>query len=228
MARYIDIHTHGYRAADTITSISADAHGHNLPEGNNQNGWYTLGVHPWGVQQSDFESRFQVIEQAARNREIIAIGETGLDRLKSKSSLEQQKIFFERHARLASATNLPLIIHSVRSHNDIISLRKKYRKPLWLIHGFIGNEHEIEHCIKNEIAISPGLALLHHMGEEVKEHKLYKIMKSIPLHMHYLETDGVDIEIKKIYQLAARAFDIEVTKLASIIENNFEKNFLNK
>lgn len=216
---YIDIHTHGYRSPFAITSMTPEQFRRTDPDGP---GYVTVGLHPWygqGLQSDDFE----VILNAAKEGWIVGVGESGIDRRKGMLNIEQQMQIFEHHIQIAEDYELPLIIHCVRAVADILSLRRTYKKTPWIIHGFFGNEQEIAQCMKHEIRLSPGIALMIYMG--MNNHKLLDRIKLIDIEMLYLETDGVEIEIEKIYEIAAKSINRGKGDLAEIIRKNTERDF---
>jgi TatD DNase family protein len=182
----------------------------------------TTGLHPWygkGTGNGDFHT----IEEAANDGRIIAVGECGIDRRKGMLNIEKQIQIFERHLQIAETYELPVIIHCVRAVADILSLRRTYNKTPWLIHGFFGNEQEIAQCMRHGVRLSPGIALMIHMG--LDSHKLLERIRLIETDMLYLETDGVEIEIREIYAIAEESTGIEKEALAEIIRNNAIRDF---
>lgn len=80
----------------------------------------SVGVHPNSEvgQEPDPE---QLAELAA-DKNVIAIGETGLDYYRSSGDLEWQRNRFRVHIRAARMVNKPLIIHSREAREDIINI----------------------------------------------------------------------------------------------------------
>ena len=99
---FFDIHTHN-KECDSLSSIL------------NSNEYITgrrisMGIHPWNI-SSDWEKQFAIIRANACKENVCAIGECGLDRLKSPASEELQQEVFRAHALLAEEVKKPLIIH---------------------------------------------------------------------------------------------------------------------
>ena len=56
---------------------------------------------------------------------------------------------FEEAATIARDNHLPLIIHSVKSSNEIIQLRKKIGEDsIWIMHGFRGKKELASEYLK--------------------------------------------------------------------------------
>ncbi len=218
---YIDIHTHGHRAPHAITSMTPDEWLQSREQ--STPGMISLGHHPWygkGVVKEEFD----IIEKAASDKILTAIGESGLDRRKGAHSIELQSEIFIKHIEISEYYELPLIIHNVHCTDDIFRIRKSTRSRMpWIIHGFFGNMHEVEQCVRHNIMISPGIALMIYMGRSSE--KLNNLIRQLDPKIMYLETDGVDIEIQEIYEIAAKLMNISPHSLASTICENFDRDF---
>lgn len=233
LAGCIDIHTHGYRDANSVTSTTPDEL--QLLEQSGP-GYLSCGLHPWQLNHAapttgsdaaqppfTLTTQLDAIARLAAEGRIVAIGECGLDRLKSPLPVEAQKKIFELHVDLAEQFDIPLVIHSVRSLSDIIAVRKRRKRVAWIVHGFTGNSSELAQCLRHEIRLSPGLALLIYMG--VGDHPLHRLVRELPLESLYLESDGVDITIEAIYRLYASYSDYDCSSLIEAIQRNFKRDF---
>jgi TatD DNase family protein len=69
-----------------------------------------VGIHP-NETAAATPADFAAIEAAASGAKVVAIGETGLDCYRERASLDQQRASLERHAELALARDLPLVLH---------------------------------------------------------------------------------------------------------------------
>jgi len=216
-----DFHTHGKRNQGALTSLFPEEWAVNA----NGKGLVSIGFHPWYVtEKTESDPFWNTLKQLAVDGQIDAIGETGLDRLRYSSPIEIQTRLFGQHKELAEETNLPLIIHCVRSFSDILALRKKYPKNTWIMHGFIGNEYEIKQAIEKDIKLSPGIALLLMNGNQ--NHKLFGNLRIIPPEFLYLETDAVPgISIGQIYSIAEKNMEIPIDALAKQIQSNLFRDF---
>ena len=124
---FIDVHTHQKAKPQNgcIAVVNLLANETVIPN-HEINTFYSIGLHPWHIAVETQNSSIENIEQSLKNKAIIAIGETGLDRANG-TQMEMQKTVFERHLLLAQKFNKPLIIHAVRSYPDIIEVLKKYK-----------------------------------------------------------------------------------------------------
>ncbi len=119
--------------------------------------------------------------------QVVMLGEAGLDKT-HKASFERQIELFERQIELSEVLQKPMILHDVRSHNEIIALRKKHKaKQPWIVHGFNGTEQDIRQLVGQGIYLSVGESLLY------LDRKISKSFKFIDLDYLFLETDMAKI-----------------------------------
>ena len=108
----VDIHTHDKSRKNAIINIYPNEE---LIEGV----FHSVGIHPW---QTANISSF-IIKQLnilAAHPQIVAIGETGIDSIKG-ASIDIQIEIFKLHVNLSEQYKKPLIIHCVKSFNEIIA-----------------------------------------------------------------------------------------------------------
>ncbi len=101
----------------------------------------TAGFHPH-VAASCSEDQFAQIGALARQPQVIAIGETGLDFNRNYSPQEDQLAIFERHLQLAVELQMPLFLHQRDAHEAFYRLLQHYRPDLlWcFLHFFTDTE----------------------------------------------------------------------------------------
>lgn len=97
-----------------------------------------VGLHPIHVKDKDFiENEFLDL---ARNKKVVAIGETGLDYYYDKSSATLQKEVFQKSFKLAARLSKPVIIHSREAADDLLSLLMVENPlPKGVMHCFSGD-----------------------------------------------------------------------------------------
>lgn len=180
-------------------------------------GYYSYGIHPWDLDDADFQidEAMRLLEKRLQSPNILALGEAGLDKM-HKASFERQIELFERQIELSEALKKPMVLHDVRSHNEIIALRKKHKaQQPWILHGFSGTEQDAQQLIGQEIYLSVGESLLH------PERKTCKSLKFIDLNYLFLETDMAEIGIEKVYEAAANLLEMDINVLKTRIFANF-------
>lgn len=190
---FIDIHTH-----------------------QSSDGYPTYGIHPWRLQ-----SHLSLLETLLKEDKIVAIGETGLDRL-HKDTFALQLNFFEQHILLSEQYQKPLIIHNVKATADILRLYKKHQpKQSWIIHGFNGNTTEVRQLTSNGIFLSVGESIFY------PNRKITTSILSIPLEYLFLETDTSEKTIQQIYGKTSELLNLPIDTLKEIVFANFERLNLN-
>ena len=212
-APFVDIHTHSAKPQDDLLQILNLDLNQPCPE----QGYFSYGIHPWASDSADFQENksFQLLKERLQSPNVIALGEAGLDKM-HKDSFELQIAVFERQIELSEALQKPMILHNVKSHNEILSLRKKHKaKQPWILHGFNGTEQDIQQLTGQGLYLSVGESLLH------SERKIAKSLKSIPLDLIFLETDMAEIDIEKVYKAAAKLLEMELSALQTRIFANF-------
>jgi TatD DNase family protein len=177
-------------------------------------GYYSVGIHPWHIQVEKVENQWKDLEIMAQNTQVLAIGETGLDRLCKTSYILQLKLF-QRHIVLAELLHIPLIIHSVHAVAEVIQLKRKYHSTIpWVIHGFRGKKELAQQLVSSGFFLS--------FGEQYQEDALNKV----PLNSLFIETDESEIDIHQLYKRAADVRRMPVNEFTAAIQENIQKVFL--
>lgn len=146
-----DFHTHNTAATQALISVDPGAY---KPQHGKV---YAVGIHPWNV-DGQWMQRMTQLEQAAQHYQVVAIGETGLDSLKG-ASLELQQQVMQAHIDLAAELGKPLIIHCVRTSQQVLKLwrdNERAHNVAWVIHGFRGNENVARELIDAGFYLSFG------------------------------------------------------------------------
>lgn len=150
--------------------------------------YYCLGIHPWYVDEhsqadlDDLESRLAVHPELC-----VAIGECGLDRI--RGDLAVQRPWFEAQAGLAARYDYGLVIHSVRTHDEVSSvLRGLNWSGRALIHGFSGSYQQAKTLVDLGCYIGVGGVITHSRSRKTRD-----AVARLPLEALVLETDAPDM-----------------------------------
>lgn len=190
-----------------------DIHTHQSGEG-----CLTYGIHPWEVEK---KTDLSFLESLLKENKIVAIGETGIDRI-HKDTVALQIEYFEKHILLSERYQKPLIIHNVKATSDILKLFKKHQpKQAWIIHGFNGNAEEARQLTSYGIFLSVGESLFY------PNRKITKAISSIPLEQLFFETDTAEITIQQVYERASELLDLPLDQLKEIIFSNYKRLNIN-
>ena len=134
-------------------------------------------------------SAFEAFEKAAKNSELVALGETGLDYFYERSPIQAQKKEFLRYIELALETRLPLIIHCRDAFKDFFEIIKSEysssENKRGVLHCFTGNIKEAKRLVDIDWMISlSGIATFKN-AESLRE-----VARAIPLEHLVIETDA--------------------------------------
>ncbi len=177
---------------------------------------HSVGVHPWNSGEKAVVELIQSMH-AFINKNTVAIGEIGLDRLKGPDFDIQLKIFFQQ-IEISEKVELPVILHCVKSWNEIAAAKRKINpKQTWIFHGF-SKANLMREVLKENVVISIGSAILSNL-------KLQNALNFIPNDSLLLETDESEIPIHEIYQKVAQLKGITLVSLQKIIEQNCKRIF---
>jgi TatD DNase family protein len=211
----IDLHTHQIKKTGSLQIQNIFAQ--DLPF-DEPDQYFSAGLHPWHILKVNVEECFLAIDRAAELKNMLAIGECGLDRSIEATFALQEKCF-KQQIQLANNHRKPLIIHCVRAYSDLIKHKKENKSGLpWIIHGFRGNLETTQSLIKHEFYFSIGEPLL-------RDKNKHDVFRSIPVERLFLETDESELSISEIYSLAAQILAVDEMILTQIIANNFKNVF---
>ncbi|MFY9152404.1 MAG: TatD family hydrolase [Prolixibacteraceae bacterium] len=180
--------------------------------------FFSVGLHPWHIGKVDVAECLLNLERASRHKNMLAVGECGLDRSEKTGFAVQEKIFQEQ-ITIAEKYHKPLIIHNVRASSDLIKIRKDRKSGIpWILHGYHGNLETTLDLVRHGFYFSIGESLL-------KNESKRGLILQIPENRLFLETDDHEISIEKIYLLAAQILKTDEERLAESIFNNFKTLF---
>ncbi|QEH33039.1 putative deoxyribonuclease YcfH [Aquisphaera giovannonii] len=98
-----------------------------------------VGVQPNHVAEAG-PGDWEEIVVLSRERKVVAIGETGLDRYWDRAPFGLQQDWFDRHLALAYERDLPVVIHCRDCEGDIIEQLGRLGRPVrGVLHSFTGN-----------------------------------------------------------------------------------------
>ncbi len=102
-----------------------------------------VGIHPHDADGLDAGS-WRELETLARQRPVVAIGETGLDYFRMLSAREAQVEAFERHLELAAQVGLPVIIHCRDAYEDLKVILRAKKPERAILHCFSSGPDDVQ------------------------------------------------------------------------------------
>ncbi|WP_432221692.1 TatD family hydrolase [Flavobacterium sp. TMP13] len=180
--------------------------------------FYSIGIHPWYIEESSIAAELLVIEEKLQTANCLALGECGLDK-RIEVAFELQEKVFEQQLLLAEKHQKPVIIHCVAAFQEVIAIAKKLKisVPL-IIHGFSKNTQVAQRLLANGFYLSFGKYLL-------KNPELESVFQKIPDERFFLETDTLSESIEEVYALAAKYKNKSIIELQATIAANFKNVF---
>lgn len=145
-----------------------------------------MGLHPCSVQPETWENELETVERYLNERIFPAIGEIGIDLYWDKSTLDIQIKAFEKQIDWAIERDLPIVIHTRESFNEVFDVleRKKHPKLRGIFHCFSGNLEQAEHAVELGFLLGIGGVVTFKNG------KIDQFLHEIPLDKIVLETDS--------------------------------------
>jgi len=215
---YIDIHTHGAKPVTGLFSVEVlMAHEARIPE-KTPGLAFTYGIHPWYLDESNHNRLLASVIKTAADPLVIAVGETGFDKIKGPS-MDLQRKTFEEQIIIAEELKKPVVIHCVRAWDELLRAHKRFHPKLpWLVHGFRGNKDLAMQLISKGMYIS-------FWFEYILKPESSELVGSLPKERIFLETDGAEVDIRDIYNKVSNDLGLELNGLKKLILNNYKVFF---
>lgn len=206
-----DIHTHRFTdSAPEEVLLSCSVLKKEIPA---EAVYLSAEIHPWHLTAENLSCQIERMENMLSDSRVLALGEVGLDKLTECPYPIQIKAF-EEIVSISEAYGKPLIIHCVKSVDELIAIRKKMRPALpWIMHGFRGKPQQADSLLRQGFYLSFG------------EHYNSQVMKEIPIERLFLETDESNVPIDELYNRAAAIRHISAEELKLAVLHNVNNVF---
>lgn len=142
-----------------------------------------VGLHPIHVKDESFDESFAKI---AKEKKVVAIGETGLDYYYDKSNAALQKEVFLKHIQLANQISKPIILHCRDAGQDLLSVLMAQKSlPKGVMHCFNEDWHFAQIILDMGLYISfTGIITF------TKNYEIFRVVENTPLEKILIETDS--------------------------------------
>jgi TatD DNase family protein len=145
----------------------------------------TLGIHPHEAELYTPEAEKFIRENGPR-REVVAIGETGLDYYYENAPQEKQREVFRAQLALAHELNLPVEIHTRDAEPDTTQILKEFNgKVRGLLHCFTGTWEMAKAGLDCGFHVSISGVVTFKNAEALRE-----VVRKVPLDCLHVETDA--------------------------------------
>ena len=141
----------------------------------------TVGVHPHDTK----DGYAQITNLVQTNKDIVAIGEIGLDYFYTHSSREMQIAALETQLQLAYDHNLPVIFHVREAFDDFWPIFNNFSGLRGELHSFTDNAENLEKALNRDLLIG-----VNGISTFTKDEKQQQMYDSIPLNKMLFETDA--------------------------------------
>ncbi|ATF94240.1 Uncharacterized deoxyribonuclease YjjV [Cedecea neteri] len=151
-----------------------------------------LGMHPIVIEKHD-EAGLAELEDLLRQKpeKLIAIGEIGLDLYREDPQLDRQEFILSEQLKLAKRYDLPVLLHSRRTHDKLALHLKRHNLPrTGVVHGFAGSLQQAERFIAMGYRIGVGGTITYPRASKTRD-----VMARLPLSSLLLETDAPDMPL---------------------------------
>ena len=187
-----------------------------------------IGLHPCYV-DDNFDLEIDFIKKQIEKHDYKAIGEIGIDLFHEKKYFEQQVIAFEEQIKLAIDYDLPIVIHSRDSFDEIFKVLEKFKceKLRGIFHCFTGNINQAQRIIDLNFHLGIGGVLTFKNG------KISEFLNEIPINKIVLETDSPYLApsphrgsrnessyLKIIADKLAEVYNLEIDEICKITQQN--------
>ncbi len=162
---------------------------------------YALGIHPLFTPRAsddDLQALADLLAQRADDPRLVAIGEIGLDYFDKTLDDERQQHLWREQLRLARRHDLPVIVHSRRSVDQVLKGLRALPVRGGIAHAFNGSEQQARMLIELGFKLGFGGAATFE-----RAHNIRRLAAELPLDALVLETDAPDIPPHWLYVTAA-------------------------
>ncbi len=145
-----------------------------------------MGLHPCSVKPESWEEELQIVKNYLDQRDFVAIGEIGIDLYWDQSTLDIQINAFEQQIDWAIDRDLPIVIHTRSSFDEVFEVleKKKHPKLRGIFHCFSGDLQQAKHALDLGFILGIGGVVTFKNG------KIDQFLSEIPLDKIVLETDS--------------------------------------
>ena len=194
-----------------------------------------IGLHPCYV-DNNFDSELSFISQRIKEFKYKAIGEIGIDLFHEQKYFKEQVTVFKKQIGLAIENDLPIIIHSRNSFDEIFKVLSEFKseKLRGIFHCFTGNLEQANKIIDLGFHLGIGGVVTFKNG------KISEFLKKVPIERIVLETDSpylapVPYRGKRnessyltfIANKLAEIYNLNISEISKITDKNSIKIFGN-
>ena len=151
-----------------------------------------LGLHPLYIAQHQEPELEQLAAfLASQPPKLVAVGEIGLDLYMENPQFERQQRVLKAQLKLAKEHDLPVILHSRRSHDQLAAMLRRSEVPRrGVVHGFAGSLQQAQRFVEMGYRIGVGGTITYPRASKTRD-----VIARLPLSSLLLETDAPDMPL---------------------------------
>lgn len=176
-----------------VPAIEADRFNTVLALADNYPALYAaVGLHPIVIHKHQ-DASLALLEHYLKQRpeKLVAIGEIGLDLYMENPLFDKQEAMLDAQLKLAKRYDLPVILHSRRTHDKLAAHLKRHNLPrTGVVHGFSGSLQQAERFVAMGYKIGVGGTITYPRASKTRD-----VMARLPLSALVLETDAPDMPL---------------------------------
>lgn len=171
----------------TGTSVKASLQSFDIVKKYENTLYSTAGIHPHNAKEFTSKSMGE-LKKLLENKEVISVGECGLDFNRDFSPREIQELCFEAHLQLAAEVNKPLFLHERSAFERFNSILDNHKNtiPKAVVHCFTGNLKEVKIYVDKGFYIGFTGAI----SDTRRFNQLKEVVNYVPLDRIMIETDS--------------------------------------
>jgi TatD DNase family protein len=145
----------------------------------------TLGIHPHEANLFSDDIEAYILKEAPA-KEVVAVGEIGLDYFYKHSPIDDQKRAFRRQMQLAEQLQMPVEIHTRDADADTIEILTEFKgRVRGILHCFTGTQQLASKALDMGYNISISGVVTFKNADSLRE-----IVKTVPVDRLHVETDA--------------------------------------
>lgn len=147
----------------------------------------TAGIHPHDA-KSFGPRALETLRELCARREVVAVGECGLDYDRDFSPRPVQRACFEAQLELAAELRLPVFLHERAAHADFVAILSRHRARLvaGVAHCFTGTAEEARAYLDLDLH----LGITGWICDERRGRHLDAVVRDVPNDRLMIETDA--------------------------------------
>lgn len=144
----------------------------------------TIGMHPYEAADCSEKLMDEWGKLVRENQKIVAIGETGLDYVKSKAARAVQQNAFRMQLKLARTVDLPIIVHNREADEDALQILGEFSEVKAVFHCY-ASDLTFARKVWNAGHLTSFTGIITYKGNE----SLREVVAACPMNMFMVETD---------------------------------------